>query len=222
MLTSESATRMWMSLPRDGRINGKQRQRETQEAVGSHFQQDASEDHADGCGRLGISVWQPGVEREHRCLDGEGEEKSPEEPDFQRVRKILRSSQQRGDVEGSRGLRRQRLCIVEIERQDREQHDDRARQGIEEKFDGCVQAAVAAPTGGREEHGNKHHFPENVEEEEIERGKRRGCRSAAEAAECNIPWCAAGPRPRTKKMAIMPRNVVSITRSRLMPSTPSE
>ena len=58
---------------------------------------------------------------------------------------------------------------LEIKRQNAQQHDHRADQRVQEKFDRGVQAAVAAPDADQEIHRHQHHFPEHIEEEEIER-----------------------------------------------------
>src|SRR6266851_1580707 len=118
-----------------------------------------------------MSVGKPGVKWEHGHFDREGEEESPEEPDFQAIRKLLGGGEKRGDVEGADRALRQCFCVVEIEREDREQHDDRACEGVQEKLDGGVETALAAPDADEEIHGNEHDFPENVEEEEVEREK---------------------------------------------------
>ena len=67
-----------------GRV-GQDRQREAHEAVGAHLQQDGGEDDRAGGRRLDVRVGQPGVEREHRHLDGEAEEEAEEDPELQRA-----------------------------------------------------------------------------------------------------------------------------------------
>ena len=62
-----------------------ERQREADEAVGSHLQQDAGQDDRARGGRLDVRVGQPGVEREHRHLDGEAQEEGEEEPESAKV-----------------------------------------------------------------------------------------------------------------------------------------
>ena len=75
-----------------------QRQREAQESVGPHLQQDAGQDHRAGGGRFDVRVGQPGVEREHRDLDGESDEEGPEDPLLRRQRQV--ELHQLGDFEG--------------------------------------------------------------------------------------------------------------------------
>ena len=52
---------------------------EAEEAVGPHLQEHAGQDDRAGGGRLDVGVGQPGVEREHRHLDGEGQGEGREE-----------------------------------------------------------------------------------------------------------------------------------------------
>ena len=57
---------------------GKERQRETDEPVSPHLQQDASQDDRTRSGRFHMGIRQPGVEREHWNFDREGEEEAQE------------------------------------------------------------------------------------------------------------------------------------------------
>ena len=59
--------------------------------------------------------------------------------------------------------------MEEVERQDAEQQENRAHQGVEEELDGGVELAAVSPNADDEIHRHQHDFPENVEEEEVER-----------------------------------------------------
>ena len=59
--------------------------------------------------------------------------------------------------------------IVEVEREDTEQHHHAADQRIQEELDGRVQTAIAAPDADEEVHRDEHHFPEQEEQQEVER-----------------------------------------------------
>ena len=59
-----------------------QRQAEAQDAVGADLQHHAREDHGAGRGRFGVRVRQPGVQREERHLDREGQEERAEKQQF--------------------------------------------------------------------------------------------------------------------------------------------
>ena len=58
-----------------------ERQGDAHEAVRAELQQDRGQDHRALRRRLGVGVGQPGVEREHRHLDGEADEHAGEDPD---------------------------------------------------------------------------------------------------------------------------------------------
>ena len=65
------------------------RQAEAHQAVGAHFQQDRGQDHRAGGRRLDVGGRQPGVEREHRHLDREGQEKGEEDEYLEGERVLL-------------------------------------------------------------------------------------------------------------------------------------
>src|SRR6202165_56934 len=144
------------------RVLWEQRQRETDESVCSHLQQNAGQDDGAGRRRFGVRVRQPRMEREHRHLDRKREEKGPEQDDLRARVKLRRRCQQRGDV-------KRHAARLEVERQDPQQHQHRTDERIQEKLDRGVQAAVTAPHADQEINRNKHHFPEHVEQEEVER-----------------------------------------------------
>ena len=60
---------------------GQDRDGDADEAVRAELQQDRGQDHRALRRRLGVGVGQPGVEREHRHLDGEADEHAGEDPD---------------------------------------------------------------------------------------------------------------------------------------------
>ena len=74
-----------------------------------------------------------------------------------------------GDVE--RVDARERV-VVEVERQDAEQHHDAADQRVEEELDRRVEPVGAAPDADEEVHRHQHHFPEQEEQQEVQRHER--------------------------------------------------
>ncbi len=58
--------------------------------------------------------------------------------------------------------------IVEVEPEDGDQHQQRAEHRKEHKLDGGIDATRAAPDPDEEIHRDQHHFPEDVEEEQVE------------------------------------------------------
>ena len=156
----------------------KNRQRETDETVSPHLQEDRRQDHGTRCRRFGMRVGQPGVEREHGHLDGEAEEEAEEDPELQSGRDEMPDLVEAQHVERVAGVQPGNVeegyaaVVVEVERQDREQHQHRPAQRVEEKLDGRVQLAIAAPDADEEVHRHEHHFPEDVEEEKVQRAER--------------------------------------------------
>ena len=59
--------------------------------------------------------------------------------------------------------------IVEVEEQDRQEHQHGTEQGVQEEFDGCIELARAAPDADQQVHRHEHGFPEDEEQEEIQR-----------------------------------------------------
>ena len=59
--------------------------------------------------------------------------------------------------------------VVEIEEQNAQQHQNRAKQCVEEKLDRRVKLPRTTPDANQQVHGHQHGFPENKKEEEIQR-----------------------------------------------------
>src|SRR3989338_8958172 len=136
-------------------------QRGGDDAVGAHLKQDACQDHADACGGFDMGQRQPGVEREGRDLDGEADIEGQEDPD------LHGQGQQAGLVDQLQhveGVRRG----IEVEREDTQQHEQAAEQGIEEELDGGVLFLGTAPDADQEVHRDQREFPEHVEQEEVQ------------------------------------------------------
>src|SRR5215470_3888742 len=99
------------------------------------------------------------MKRKRRDFDGEADEESHpnqmlkapapliERPDRQNLRAVLAGLCDQGRHVESMRLRR------EIERQDRQQHQDAAKKGVEKKLDRRVLAPGAAPYSDQEIHG---------------------------------------------------------------------
>src|ERR1051326_3201257 len=145
---------------------GQQRERKAQESASSHLQQDGGQDHGAGRGRFHMRVGEPGVEGEHRHLDRKSDEEAPEDDVLELQRQI-----ELHEIRDFEGVEAELLEVLEIQRQDAEQHQDASRQRVEEEFDGGVEFSRAAPHADDEVHRHQHELPENVEEEEIERNE---------------------------------------------------
>ena len=78
-----------------------------------------------------------------------------------------------GLVAQARDVEERDAAVVEEEqRQDRQQHQHRSGQRVEEELDRGVELPRAAPDADDEVHRHEHDFPEDVEEEEVERAER--------------------------------------------------
>src|SRR6266540_5317111 len=96
-----------------------------------------------------MCVWQPRVERKHRDLDREAEEERKEQPDLQLRRHPRGNRGQLFDRERRRLLEplvtEETGRVVEVERDDAEQHQDRSGERVEEELDRRIQPAIASP-----------------------------------------------------------------------------
>src|SRR3990170_4808935 len=136
------------------------RERKAQETVGAHLQHDRGQDHGTARGRLDVRIRQPGVHRPHRHLHRKGREEGEKDEN-------LRCESEPGAVPGedieTAGL------IIKIDKG--HQHQHRTEKGIKEKLDGGVNAVRPAPQADDEEHRYQHGFPENIEEDAVERAE---------------------------------------------------
>ncbi len=94
-------------------------------AVRAHLQQNARQDHRARRGRLNVGVRQPGVEREHRHLDGEPDGERDEDPNLHLQRPGMRVLHQLDEVKGMPAVGQR---VIQVERQDSQQHQDGAGQ----------------------------------------------------------------------------------------------
>ena len=142
---------------------GKEGDAETEKPVGPHFEENGGQENRSDRRRLGVGVGQPGVEREHGDLDGEGQAEGQEEPDLQvqRQRKLVKLQKIEGVFAGLGP-------VLEVENQNGGQHEDAADHGVDEEFHGGVDAPLRVPPDPDQQvHGNQHHFPENVKKEKV-------------------------------------------------------
>ena len=136
------------------------RQREAQEAVAAHLQQDRREDDRARGRRFDVRVGQPGVDRPHRHLDRErGEEREPG-PGLQRAREGV--MQERRDVGRAR---------LPVHRHDGEQHQHRAGERVEKELEARIDPARAAPHADDQEHRDQAAFEEQIEQHQVERAE---------------------------------------------------
>src|SRR6185437_7744014 len=111
-----------------------------------------------------MGIGQPGMEGYDRQLDRERDEKSQHDPE-------CRGWRQDGihQVEIVEGEDTAAAVMGKYQRQYRQQHQQAASLGEDEKLDRCVTAVLVAPDSDHEIHRHQHQFPEKEEEEQIER-----------------------------------------------------
>ena len=136
------------------------RQREAQEAVAAHLQQDRGQDHRARGRRLDMGVRQPGVDRPHRHLHRKGGKERQPRPGLQGARH--RGVHQGRNIGGAG---------IPVQRHDRQQHQDRAEQRVEEELEGGIDPARAAPHPDDQEHRDQAALEEQIEQHEIERAE---------------------------------------------------
>jgi hypothetical protein len=133
---------------------------EAQEPVRAHLQEHAREQHGARGGGLGVRVREPGVEGEDRDLDREGQREGREDPALGRGVERAGTLEQLGHARAARAPH---------ERQHAHEHDEAARDRVEEELQRRVEPVLAAPDADQEVERHEAHLPEEVEEHEIER-----------------------------------------------------
>ena len=93
-------------------------------------------------------------------------------------------------------------------------------QRVEEELDGGVLAARAAPDADQEVHRQEHHFPEDVEQEEVERDEDAHHAGLQQQEQDEVALDVLLDRPATRPSPGTQSSDVSSTSGRLMPSTP--
>ena len=165
--------------------------------------------------RLDVGVGQPGVQREHRDLDREGDREGEEHP---RPVAVQRLGQRARPLAGlgwpgswpARGWRRRASCRRPSSRSSapppagptkytarmRHQHHQRAGQGVEEELHRRLGALLRAPDPDDQVHGDQHRLEEDVEEHHVQRGQRaqhRGLDEQQREVEALDPLVDEGP-----------------------------
>src|SRR5882724_1074690 len=104
------------------------------------------------------------MEGEHRHLNGKGQKEGQEQPDL--VRGVDIGFEQLQEIKGQHaGL----VIMHKIDGEDGQQHKYAAEQGVQEEFNGRIELARPTPDANQKVHGDKHDFPEHVEEKEVQR-----------------------------------------------------
>ena len=148
---------------------GEQVQPEAQQPVGAELEHHAGEDHRAGGGRLGVGVGEPGVERDHRHLDGEGDGEGEEQPapGGRRERRLLGE----GD-EVERDLADAVAASEQHGGEDADEHERRAEHREEEELRRRVDPVAVAPAADEEVHRHEDDLEEDEEDEQVEAEER--------------------------------------------------
>ena len=107
---------------------------------------------------------QPGVKGEQRHFNGEAQEESHEEELL-----LLQRQVEGEEIEQIKRAPAALLQMQDVQGQNRHQHQGAAGHGVKDEFHRGVQTVFAAPHADHQVHGNQHRFPENEEQEEVER-----------------------------------------------------
>ena len=118
-------------------------------------------------GACGVGVGQPGVEREHRHLDGEAEEHAGEDPD---LHVLVDAGTGLDEVLEPEALR----ARLEEQGEEGDEHERRAEHREEEELERGVLALLAAPHADHEVHRQQHEFEEHEEQDQVLGDERAG------------------------------------------------
>ena len=125
--------------------------RDPEEAVGSHLRDHAGEEGRHLGRRLAVGVGQPAVERPERRLDGERDREAEEEP-------VVRARRHPRQVERS---------LLQAVDDDRGEHQQRARDRIDDERDRRAHPRRSAPDADQDVERDQHRLEERVEQEQV-------------------------------------------------------
>ena len=141
---------------------GQNRQCETQEAVCAHFQRNRRQHHRTARRRFNVRVRQPGVHGEHRHFHRKRQEECDKQQLLHAQRNVFQVLQI-GNHEAV-GLRAQI--------NQRNQHQQRTGQRVQEQLHGGIHAPRAAPHTNNQVQRNQHAFKEHIKQNRVPRRKR--------------------------------------------------
>src|SRR5678815_5550534 len=87
---------------------------------------------------------------------------------------------------------------AEVKREDRQQHQHAAEQGIEKEFDRGIFTPGSAPDADEKIHRQQHHFPKNIKEEKVESAENAHHASIEQKKEREITFHALLDAERSK------------------------
>jgi len=162
---------------------GRHLQGEADEPVGAELEEHPGQYGAARRWGLGVRKGEPGMEREERRFDGEGDQECDERQRRRQPRE-RRGGDDRPHVEGAR-------FAAEIERDDCQQQRQAAEQRVEEEGERRPLALerVVPPARDDEVHRDERYFPKHIEEHEIEREENAETGGFEEQEERDIGAC---------------------------------
>src|SRR5580765_3787777 len=109
-------------------------------AVDSHFQENSSQDHRNGCRRFHVGIWKPRVKRKHRHFHGKSKEKSEKDNSGKWNSKDSKCWSGKHvvparELDHAEGVR---LPSVKIECQNSKEHKNGPQKCVEKEFDRCI------------------------------------------------------------------------------------
>ncbi len=155
------------------------RDSDSQEAVDRRLRDDRGEHRRHLYRRLAVRERQPAVEREERRLDREGDREAEEDP----------------DVVARPRLGERERPLRHPERDDRREHQQRARHRVDDERHRCGLPALASPHADEDVQRDEHRLERDVEEEEILRGERGDDRAEQEEHQRVVGARALPPDP---------------------------
>src|SRR5438128_10348405 len=103
------------------------------------------------------------MQRHQRDFHGESCTKGQEQPELHIAIELARH-----EVSDFQRVGSARCFLVEVAKgDDASQHEQAASRCKEHKFESGINTALASPTANQEVGWDQHHFPEDVEEEEV-------------------------------------------------------
>ena len=160
---------------------GQDRDGDPDERIRTKLQHDGRQQHRTDGGRRGVGVGKPGVQWEHRHLDGEAEEERGKHPHGQPAAEHAFRAVG-GELEHVEGA-----AALEVQHQETKKHECRAEQREEEELDRRVEPHLSgdvehrerdlvavAPDADHEVHREQHDFEEDEEQNQVEGHERPG------------------------------------------------
>ena len=138
------------------------RQDQGDHAEGADLVQDADEQHRGAGGGLLSGVGQPGVDRDQGRLDGEGDEEGQEDP-VPGGRGDVQVGDHRVDEEAGGAV----LHGVQVDRDDADEHDEPAGQGVQKELQSGALTPLAAEAADEEVHRDEHRLEAQVEQQQV-------------------------------------------------------